>query len=238
MKIISLALTSLSVCVLFSGCIATEEKLDFTQPKMQLPKPVVKPAERKKGSLYTRKGPSLFADKKDLQIGDIIQIQIDESLTSDTKNKRELTREDDTSLGGGLLTPMNGNTLGGTVSKIANKFNRVAGVSFNSTNDSTNNGEAKTTLDESFSTTISAIIEQTYQNGNYYIKGNKQLLIDGQKQELIITGVIRPYDITPENSVSSSQIANLKILYVKNGEEKDVMHTPWGTRLLQKIWPF
>ncbi|RXJ87784.1 flagellar biosynthesis protein FlgH [Arcobacter sp. CECT 8985] len=233
----SLIITTFVVSVLFSGCIATPETLDFSKPKMQLPKPK-KEVKKKKGSLYTRKGPSLFADKKDLQIGDIIQIRIDESLNSDTKNKRELTRSDDTSLGGGLLTPMSGNVLGGTVGKVANKFNRSAGVSFNSTNESKNNGEAKTTLDESFSTTISAIIEQTYRNGNYYIRGNKQLLIDGQKQELIITGVIRPYDITPDNSISSSQIANLKILYVKNGEEKDVMHTPWGTQLLQKIWPF
>ncbi|PHO17849.1 flagellar biosynthesis protein FlgH [Malaciobacter molluscorum LMG 25693] len=234
----NLIIISFIVSILLSGCIATEEKLDFTKPQMQLPKPPAQQVVRKKGSLYTRKGPSLFADKKDLQIGDIIQIRIDESLSSDTKNKRELTREDKTNLGGGLLTPMTGNVLGGTVGNIANKFNKVAGVSFGSTNNSTNNGEAKTTLDESFSTTISAIIEQTYQNGNYYIKGNKQLLIDGQKQELIISGVIRPYDITPDNSISSSQIANLKILYVKNGEEKDVMHTPWGTKLLQKIWPF
>jgi len=193
------------VLIFFSACAATEEKLDFTKPKMQIPKPT-KVVEKKKGSLYTRKGPSLFADKKDLQIGDIIQVRIDESLTSDTNNKRELTRTDETNLGGGLLTPMAGNTLGGTVDKYANKF--------------------------------SVIIEETYQNGNYFIKGNKQLLIDGQRQELIITGVIRPYDITPENSVLSSQVANLKILYKKDGAEKDALQTPWGTKLLRKIWPF
>ncbi|AXX88227.1 flagellar basal body L-ring protein FlgH [Malaciobacter marinus] len=225
------------VLVLFSACVTTEEKLDFTKPKMQIPKPT-KVIEKKKGSLYTRKGPSLFADKKDLQIGDIIQVRIDESLTSDTNNKRELTRTDETNLGGGLLTPMGGNTLGGTVDKYANKFNKVAGVNFNTQSNSSNEGEVKTTLDESFSTTVSVIIEQTYQNGNYFIKGNKQLLIDGQRQELIITGVIRPYDITPENSVLSSQVANLKILYKKDGAEKDALKTPWGTKLLRKIWPF
>ncbi|MFY9073587.1 flagellar biosynthesis protein FlgH [Malaciobacter mytili] len=227
---------SLLIPFIFIGC-AKNEKLDFTKPEMQLPKQS-KVVERKKGSLYTRSGPSLFADKKDLQIGDIIQVKISESLSSDTKNKRELTRNDNTSLGGGLVTPMNGNILSGTVQKYADKFNRVAGVNFNTANTSSNKGEVKSSLDESFSTTVSVIIQETYQNGNYFIRGEKELLIDGQKQEVIITGVIRPYDITPDNSISSSQIANLKVLYKKNGEEKDVMHTPWGTKIIQAIWPF
>ena len=64
------------------------------------------------------------------------------------------------------------------------------------------------------------------------------MLIDGQKQSLTLTGVIRPYDITADNSVTSAQIANMKLLYKKDGEEQDVMHVPWGTRILQLFWPF
>ncbi len=222
--------------LLFIGC-SKNEKLDFAKPQMQIPKQP-KVIERKKGSLYTRSGPSLFADKKDLQVGDIIQVRINESLSSDTNNKRELTRDDNTSLGGGLITPTSGNTLSGTVQKYADKFNRIAGVSFNTENSSSNKGEVKSSLDESFSTTVSVIIQETYQNGNYFVRGEKELLIDGQKQEVVIAGVIRPYDITPDNSISSSQIANLKVLYKKDGEEKDVMHTPWGTKLIRAIWPF
>ena len=64
------------------------------------------------------------------------------------------------------------------------------------------------------------------------------MLIDEQKQEIIIAGVIRPYDISPENSILSSQIANLKVLYKKDGEEQDVMHEKWGSKLLKMLWPF
>ena len=53
-----------------------------------------------------------------------------------------------------------------------------------------------------FETTISAIIEETYQNGNYYIKGRKEMLIEGQKQNIVVSGVIRPYDITSNNSIN------------------------------------
>lgn len=225
---------------IFVGCSSvTNPEIEFEKPKAQVIKEQP-PVQRNKGSLYSRQGTSLFADKKDLQIGDIIQVVIDESLTKDTNNKRELTNTRSEALGGGLVTPMatNPTSLNKTVQKAANAINSVGGVEFGTTSNSSFAGNAKASVDESFATTISVIIEETYQNGNYYIKGSKEMLIDEQKQEIIIAGVIRPYDITPDNSVNSSQIANLKILYKKDGEEQDVMHQPWGTKLLKLLWPF
>lgn len=221
----------------FVACTKNEPQIDFEKPVMQVPKPT--PMVRKnKGSLYSRKGASLFADKKDLQIGDIIQVRVSESLSSKTNNKRELSTDRNSSLGGGLLSPTTGNTLAGVTRNASDKINPLIGVDFNTKSNSTNNGEVKTQLNETFSTNVSAIIEETYQNGNYYIRGYKEMLIDGQKQSLVLSGVIRPYDITPDNAISSSQIANLKILYKKDGEEQDVMHVPWGIKIIQKFWPF
>jgi flagellar L-ring protein precursor FlgH len=224
---------------LLNSCVSTTPELKFEKPPAQVlkPQPVV---QYNKGSLYSRKGPSLFADKKDLQVGDIIQVVIDESLTSNTSNKRELTNTSTEAMGGGLITPATGNNvpLNSTVQSIANKVNSFGGVQFNSNSDSSFKGNVKANADESFSTTLSVIIEETYQNGNYYIKGSKEMLIDEQKQEIIISGVIRPYDISPDNSINSSQIANLKVLYKKDGEEQDVMHQPWGTKILKMLWPF
>lgn len=220
--------------LIFSNCAQKQEKIEFIEPKFQIPakKKVVK---RKKGSLYTRKGPSLFADKKDLQIGDILQVVIDESLQSNTNSKRDLSSDSTGALGAGTFSYGGGNKVVGEAARVANQLTNVG---FSSTSSSEFVGETKTKLAENFSTTISVIIEQTYQNGNYFIKGSKEMLIDGQKQDIVISGVIRPYDITPDNSVSSSQVANLKVMYKKDGEENDVLHTPWGLKLLKQIWPF
>ena len=232
-------LTLILFAFILNSCTGTSPEITFEKPPTQVlkPQPVV---QYNKGSLYSRKGPSLFADKKDLQVGDIIQVVIDEALSSNTSNKRELTNTSSESLGGGLVTPATNNTLplNSTVQKVADKVNSFGGVQFNSNSDSSFKGNVKAAADESFSTTLSVIIEETYQNGNYYIKGSKEMLIDEQKQEIIISGVIRPYDISPENSINSSQIANLKVLYKKDGEEQDVMHQPWGTKLLKMLWPF
>ena len=225
------------ILAVFSGCSASKEELAFEKPEIQIPKKSPEPLKNK-GSLYSVQGTSLFADKKDLQVGDIIQIVISEDLTSKSNNKRELSSTRDNSLGGGLLAATGTNTLGGTVGNAANKFNSNLGVNFETNSSASDKGKVKTELDETFATTISAIIEETYQNGNYYIKGKKEMLIEGQRQEIIVSGVIRPYDITSDNSINSSQIADLKLLYDKNGTESDILETPWGLKFMRAIWPF
>ncbi len=219
------------------GCSSSKQELEFEKPEIQIPKKSPEP-RKNKGSLYSIQGTSLFADKKDLQVGDIIQIVINEDLTSKSNNKRELSSDRETSLGGGVFAATGNNTLGETTAGLANKANRNLGVNFGTESSSADKGSVKTQFDETFETTISAIIEETYQNGNYYIKGKKEMLIEGQKQNVIISGVIRPYDISSDNSINSSQIANLKLLYEKDGTESDILETPWGTKFIRTIWPF
>ena len=225
---------SLMGIVLFFTACAQKPTIEFVKPVIQIPKQE-KVLIKKKGALYSRQGTSLFADKKDLQIGDIIQIIITEELSNSSNNKREITNDRSANIGGGVLTAATGNTAAG-LSNVS-RFNKSAGVSLGTNSDSSFKGAVKSAADESFETKISSIIEETYQNGNYYIKGSKQLLIDGQLQEIMISGVIRPYDISPDNFIYSTQIANLKILYKKDGTEQDVLEVPWLLRLLIKYAP-
>ena len=222
--------------LIFSAC-SSKKELAFEKPEIQIPKKAPEP-KKNKGSLYAIQGTSLFADKKDLQVGDIIQIVISENTKQAANNKRELTSTRDNSLGGGLLAATGTNNLSGAVGSAANDFNSNLGVGFGTNSSSADKGSVKTQVAETFSSTVSAIIEETYQNGNYYIKGKKEMLIEGQKQEVIISGVIRPYDITSDNSINSSQIADLKLSYNKEGTEADILETPWGLKLMRTIWPF
>ena len=224
--------------IIFIGCSATSNpELQFDKPEVQTPREMPE-ARKNKGSLYSVRGTSLFADKKDLQIGDIIQIVINEDLSAKSNNKRELSSNRDNNLGGGVFAATGANALGGTIGGAANKLNSNLGIGFGTNSSSSDKGSVKTQLDETFETTVSAIIEETYQNGNYYIKGTKEMLIEGQKQKIIISGVIRPYDISSDNSINSGQIANLKLLYDKDGVESEILETPWGLKFIRAIWPF
>ena len=119
------------ISLLFTSCGAlTEPKIDFTKPPQQVTKepPVVR---KNKGSLYSVQGTSLFADKKDLQVGDIIQVVISEGITQKSDNKRELTSDRKNEFGGGMFASMGGNPLNSTVGRVTDKANSVFGVNFN-----------------------------------------------------------------------------------------------------------
>ncbi|MBI3873556.1 MAG: flagellar basal body L-ring protein FlgH [Arcobacter sp.] len=221
------------------GC-SSKQKIDFdSKPENQFPVAKEKKEEAGfKGSLYSRAGTSLFADKKDLQIGDIVQVNISETLTKNSAVTKALSSKNTSALGGGILAPIKGVTnYAGTTKTLAN-VNDTLGIGSNSTSSSTFDGSTKAKADEKFETVISAVITNIYQNGNYFIKGSKELLINDEKQAIAISGVIRPYDISPDNTVLSSQIANLKILYDKAGDDSESLEKPWGTKILNKIWPF
>ena len=238
-KVSSLIVLFIGILFFFIGCGAKPTINLDKKPDNQFPQIVQKqPETAMKGSLYSRAGTSLFADKKDLQIGDILQVNISESLTKDSSTSKALSKKGSTSLSGGIVTPITGvvNTQG-TTDRI-NQINNAIGVGFESGSANTFTGSAKTSADEEFETVISVVITNVYQNGNYFIKGSKEMLINDEKQSIAISGVIRPYDISPENTVLSSQIANLKILYDKKGDEADALEKPWGSKLLEKIWPF
>jgi flagellar L-ring protein precursor FlgH len=53
-----------------------------------------------------------------------------------------------------------------------------------------------------------------------------------------VAGIVRPEDISSANTISSSQIAEARINYGGRGDVTNTTHTPWGTSLLQKFWPF
>ena len=158
-------LISIILIFILNGCTnSKKQQIDINKsPKLQVPKQA-EPVVKKKGSLYSRKGASLFADKKDLQVGDIIQILIQETLTNDSTNTRETKKENATSLGGGIFSSPSGAT---TEKGIAKQLNSAVNVGFKTDTANSFKGSAKSKADEEFTTTISAIIEQTYQNGNY-----------------------------------------------------------------------
>ena len=227
------------IIVMFSSCSSkvAVPGIKFNQKsKFQIPKETVKKKKRRlKGSLFTTSGSSLFADKKDLQTGDIIQVEISESVDVNTKNSRKLSKNTNVNFQGPEVTSKSGGGFVGGVKDFANKF-LTFGVKGGSKNSFDGKSESK--VSEKFITIISAVIEEAYQNGNYYVKGTKEMLLDGQKQMIIVSGVIRPYDLTPDNRIKSSQMANLKLLYKKEGDESDAVTKPWGSRIIDKVWPF
>jgi len=239
---ISLLVVSIFI---FIGCASDTEKINKSvvldeKPKYQVEKTIKQPIQTSKGSLYSNQGGSLFADKKDLQIGDIVFINISEaaeaSTYSDKVMENNLVGTDRNYQGGGITTTAD---TPGFLASAATKLNGILGISASLPRlDRDVDFETSSTAQDSFQYDISAVVSKLYQNGNYFIEGSKEVAINGQKQTLKLSGVLNPHDIKNNNQVDADKLANLKVVYSKNGDEIDFMEKPWGTKIIDAIWPF
>ena len=75
-------------------------------------------------------------------------------------------------------------------------------------------------------------------NGNLAIEGRRQLTINEEDQYIVLTGVVRPEDVSEDNEVSSRHIAQARIVYTGKGIIDDKMRPGWFTRIVDWVWPF
>ncbi|RTZ60681.1 MAG: flagellar basal body L-ring protein FlgH [Gammaproteobacteria bacterium] len=88
------------------------------------------------------------------------------------------------------------------------------------------------------STRLAAYVKKVYPNGNLLIEASRYIYLNEAGHRIVLRGIVRPEDIGPDNSVPSSRIANLEIIYDGKGYMVDASSPGWFTRFLAKIWPF
>ncbi len=158
---------------------------------------------------------------------DIVTVVISETIAQSSTGQKTISEENSDKLGAGVFSGVGGG--------IFNKSGKI-GFEAGSTNSYT--GSGKNSRNETFTTTISARIIKILKNGNYFIEGNRELLVNGEKQIIQISGVIRPYDIDQKNTIDSKYVADAKILYKTEGEIDRATKKPWGSKFVESVWPF
>ena len=229
-----------SVILSLSGCTAglTEPEINFEPPKYveQMPSREEKKDFTSTGSIFGQGENPLFSDHKAMNVNDIVTVIISETAKSSNTGARKLAESDTSTLGGGLFS--SAGAANGAVQANLSRLNGYTDVGFSSNSVSSYTGSGSATKDASFTTTVSARVVKILQNGNYFISGKREILIDNQKQIIQISGVIRPYDIDQNNNINSSQMSAAKILYKTEGDVDRATKQGWGTKIVQAIWPF
>ena len=82
------------------------------------------------------------------------------------------------------------------------------------------------------------MVREVFPNGNLYIEGKKEIIINNERQYIILSGVIRPEDIQTDNSITSDLIADARIEYSGRGVLADKQRPGWAGRILDYVWPF
>lgn len=218
-----------------SGCGAsTEPEISMKPPAYveELPPKQSDNIQTAPGSLFGKGDNPLFSDKKAMNVNDLVTVVIQESTSQSTQANRSSSKNNTSNLSGGTLT------AGGQLANIANNISNYSNIGFQTNSSANYTGTGAQTRNESFNTTVSTRVIKILSNGNYFIEGSRELLINGEKQIIQLSGVIRPYDIGQDNTIDSRYIADAKILYKTEGDVATSTKKPWGTRFFEAIWPF
>ena len=97
-------------------------------------------------------------------------------------------------------------------------------------------GGGTTTRSGELTATMTARVAEVLPNGDLVLEGAREIDINGDRQIVVLTGVVRPSDVTPANTVLSTQIGQLSIRYFGRGLIRDNLKPGWLIRILNKIF--
>jgi len=152
-------------------------------------------------------GERLFVDHRGRSIGDSVTIILQETSAASHLANTKLDNATDVSVGPGT----------GMLS-----FGKDPSVASAVGEKDTFQGKGSTDRSSSLSGKISATITDVYPNGEMEIRGKKEMLINNETQVMEISGRIRPENISLDNTIESSSIANAKIIYTGTGVVNNV----------------
>lgn len=89
-----------------------------------------------------------------------------------------------------------------------------------------------------FQTQIQCVVTDVRPNGTLVIEGHSRVKVDDEEWELSISGIIRPEDILPNNSVKSEKIAEKHIVRRTAGHGRDGVRRGFLGKFLDKVQPF
>jgi flagellar L-ring protein precursor FlgH len=173
----------------------------------------------------------LVADVKARAVGDVLTVNVIESVAGESKGGASLSNQ--RAIAAGVPN------LFGIAEAFAKKDptlslgNLVNGSSNNSTT-----GAGDLTATDTFTATVSAVVTAVNPSGTLAIKGLRKIRVNGEDDTIHLSGVVRPLDIDDNDSISSAQIANLDLSITGEGQIRDKQGDGLGTRLLDWLWLF
>ena len=145
--------------------------------------------------------PSLFADRIARSVGDVLTVRIIENTSATAIAGTNTKSEFKAGLDGGGTGALDFIPLFGADGSAKSEHK----------------GDGRTLRQGRLTGTVTASVVEVFPNGNLRIEGQKSVVINGERQLTILSGVIRPEDISPDNSVLSNMIADAEITFKGKG---------------------
>ncbi len=189
------------------------------------------PPPQKTGSLWHQSRSSLFAANKASRVGDILTVTISEQASAE--------KEADTTTGRSSSNSLGVSKLFGYEARLAEKYaNLDPSNLLSTTSENSFKGSGSNSREERLSATLTTRVVGVAEAGNLKIEGSKTVRVNHEDQIIRLSGIVRPADITENNTIDSKYILDAKIEYLGDGVISEKQRPGWATRILDVVWPF
>jgi flagellar L-ring protein precursor FlgH len=187
--------------------------------------PVANAVPNSPGSLWTDQGrlADLASDYKARQVGDLVRILVVQSLQAENTGNVATDRSFKASSG---------------IDALAGHI-RTSGVEniFSPRSSQTLQGKAQASSTSSLRTSLTGRIVAVLPGGNLVVEAEREIVMNNERQTVLVRGVVRPGDLAPDNSVPSNAVANLELEVkgkgvVSEGTRPPNVFTRWLLRLV------
>lgn len=246
---------ALMACTMLSGCGAANRIAEIGKPPemTKISNPVTKPdyqpvslpmpspqnIVKQRNSLWASDRVTFFKDQRAKDVGDIITVMIEiaDEAEIDNESSRSRSSSEDAELSRlfGLEQDIDA-IVPEAVNDLTTGLLNPSLTEFGSS--SSSSGSGSTEREEAIEVKLAALITQILPNGNMVITGRQEVRVNFEKRILQIDGVIRPEDISTQNTIDSDRIAEARIVYGGEGQLTDMQQPRYGQQLYDIIFPF
>lgn len=234
----------LGLLLLAAGCARLENvgkapaftPLDGSAEAAAMNAPGAEDIEAKSGvqeaSLWSGSRRSLLGDRRAERRGDILTvvIEIDDSAEISNSTGRSRNGSESAQIPQLLGIPQAAGALLPAGASLANA------VSTNSS--SSSSGSGSVSRNERLELKVAATVVEELPNGILRIQGTQEVRVNFELRELIVTGYVRPEDISRRNEITYDKLASARISYGGRGQITDVQQPRYGQQVADIILPF
>jgi len=215
----------LAALVLLAGCQQLPIEEMPNDPAFAPLEPGTPPPDfRTSGAVqYARFGTSLFSDRRAMQIGDIITVNLAE--------RTQASKDADTSISKSQDVQFNAGTLMGAPVPIDHHS-----LETDLTQDRDFEGQSESSQSNSLTGAITVSVIEVMPNGLLRVRGEKWLQLNRGKEYIRLTGILRQEDVAPDNTVASSKLADVRIGYSGTGEFAQANNMGWLGKFFNGSW--
>lgn len=202
-------------------CAALAKGKPKVDPFAATPPPAA-PAAPGNGAIFTGSYTPLTSGARAGQVGDLLTIQLVER-TSANKSSASGTQRD----GSISLTP-----------PTTGPFSFFSSTDVGAGGDQQFKGKGEASQTNTLFGELTVTIAAVYPNGTMLVRGQKQLTLNRGDEWLQISGIVRAADISPDNRVLSTRVADANIRFTGKGDVARASQQGWLQRFFSIISPF